>query len=84
MIDVFFNAVLPVFAVVAVGFAFGRGGLFDFSAALALNRFVFYAALPLLLFRLIATSSRQALLVQCPLFWLSSTASPSRQSHARS
>ena len=56
MIDVFFNAVLPVFAVVAVGFAFGRGGLFDFSAALALNRFVFYAALPLLLFRLIATS----------------------------
>jgi malonate transporter len=56
MIDVFFNAVLPVFAVVAVGFAFGRGGLFDFTAALALNRFVFYAALPLLLFRLIATS----------------------------
>jgi len=56
MIDVFFNAVLPVFAVVAVGFAFGRGGLFDFSAALAINRFVFYAALPLLLFRLIGTS----------------------------
>ncbi len=56
MIDVFFNAVLPVFAVVAVGFAFGRGGLFDFPAALALNRFVFYAALPLLFFRLIATS----------------------------
>jgi malonate transporter len=56
MIDVFFDAVLPVFAVVAVGFAFARGGLFEFSAALALNRFVFYAALPLLLFRLIATS----------------------------
>ena len=56
MIDVFFDAVLPVFAVIAVGFAFGRGGMFDFSAALALNRFVFYAALPLLLFRLIATS----------------------------
>ena len=56
MIDVFFDAVLPVFAVVAVGFAFGRGGLFDFPAALALNRFVFYAALPILLFRLIATS----------------------------
>ena len=56
MIDVFFDAVLPVFAVVAVGFAFGRGGLFDFPAALALNRFVFYVALPILLFRLIATS----------------------------
>jgi predicted permease len=56
MIDVFLNAVLPVFAVVAVGYAFGRGGLFDFSAALALNRFVFYIALPVLLFRLIATA----------------------------
>ena len=56
MTDVFLSAVLPVFAVVAVGFAFGRGGLFDFPAALAINRFVFYAALPLLLFRLIATS----------------------------
>lgn len=56
MIDVFFNAVLPVFAVAAVGFVFGRLGLFDFPAALALNRFVFYAALPLLFFRFIATS----------------------------
>jgi predicted permease len=56
MIDVFLDAVLPVFAVVAVGFAFGRGGLFEFSAALALNRFVFYLALPVLLFRLIATA----------------------------
>ncbi len=54
MIDVFLDAVLPVFAVVAVGFAFGRGGLFDFSAALALNRVVFYLALPVLLFRLIS------------------------------
>ncbi len=56
MIAVFLDAVLPIFAVVAVGFAFGRGGLFDFSAALALNRFVFYLALPVLLFRLIATA----------------------------
>lgn len=56
MIEVFLNAVLPVFAVVAVGFAFARREVFDFSAALAINRFVFYVALPLLLFRLIATS----------------------------
>ncbi len=56
MSDVFLNAVLPIFAVVAIGFAFGRGGVFDFSAALALNRFVFYIALPVLLFRLIATA----------------------------
>jgi len=56
MIDVFLGAVFPIFAVVAVGFAFGRGGVFDFPAALALNRFVFYIALPVLLFRLIATA----------------------------
>jgi malonate transporter and related proteins len=56
MIDVFLDAVLPVFAVVAVGYAFGRSELFDFPSALAINRFVYYAALPLLLFRLIATS----------------------------
>lgn len=56
MSDVFLNAVLPIFAVVAIGFAFGRGGVFDFSSALALNRFVFYIALPVLLFRLIATA----------------------------
>ena len=56
MIDVFLHAVLPVFAVVAVGFGFGRSGLFDFSAALALNRYVFYFALPVLLFRLVATA----------------------------
>jgi predicted permease len=56
MIDVFFNAVLPIFAVVAVGFAFGRGGWFDSGMATALNRFVFYIALPVLLFQLIATA----------------------------
>ncbi len=56
MLDVLFNAVLPVFAVVAVGFAFGRLGPFDFPTAGAINRFVFFVALPVLLFRLIATS----------------------------
>ena len=39
-----------------LGYGFARGKLFDFSAALIINRYVFYAALPLLLFRLIATS----------------------------
>ncbi len=56
MLNVFLDAVLPVFAVVAAGYAFGRTGLFDFQAATAINRFVFYFALPLLLFRLIATA----------------------------
>ncbi len=56
MFDVFFNAVLPVFTVIVVGYAFGRSEQFDFPAAAAINRFVFFAALPLLLFRLIGTS----------------------------
>ncbi len=54
MLNVFLDAVLPVFAVVAAGYAFGRTGLFDFAAATTINRFVFYLAGPLLLFRLIA------------------------------
>ncbi len=54
MLDVFLNSVLPVFAVVAVGFAFGRGGVFDTAAAAAINRFVFYIALPVLIFRLLS------------------------------
>ena len=54
MLSVFLDAVLPVFAVVVAGFVFGRTGLFDFAAATAINRFVFYFALPFLLFRLIA------------------------------
>jgi predicted permease len=54
--DVFLNAVLPIFAVVAAGFGFARAGLFDASHAAAINRFVFYLPLPLLLFRLISTS----------------------------
>ncbi len=56
MLDIFLNAVLPVFSVAALGFAFRRLGVFDGATALAINRFVFYAALPVLLFRLIATA----------------------------
>ena len=56
MLSAFLEAVLPVFAVVAAGYVFGRTGLFSFEAASAINRFVFYFALPVLLFRLIATA----------------------------
>ncbi|MDJ0950153.1 MAG: AEC family transporter [Alphaproteobacteria bacterium] len=54
MLHAFLNSVLPVFAVVGVGFALGRRGLFDTTAAAAVNRFVFYIALPVLLFRLLS------------------------------
>ena len=56
MIDVLLNAVLPVFAVVAVGYAFGWRGIFDAAMAQVINRFVFFVAVPILLFRLIATA----------------------------
>ncbi len=54
MISVFFDAVLPVAALIGVGFAFARLGLFDETMATAVNRFVFMIAVPALLLRLIS------------------------------
>jgi len=42
--------VLPVFAVIAAGYAIGRHGLLGTGAASVLNRFVFFIAMPHLLF----------------------------------
>jgi len=61
MIDVFLHAVFPVFAVVLIGFAGAKRGLFDTAMAAAVNRFVFYVALPVLLFRLIAGARLETL-----------------------
>jgi len=56
MLDALINSVLPIFAIVGVGMAFGRFGLFDTDAASAINRFVFYVGVPVLLFRLLASN----------------------------
>ena len=56
MLGTLFNDVLPVFAIVAIGFVAGRTKLFDVAAATAVNRFVFYFALPALVFRLISSA----------------------------
>ena len=45
---------LPFFALIALGYAAGRGGAFGPEATAALTRFVFYFALPALLFRFAA------------------------------
>lgn len=45
-----FNIVLPVFAIIAAGYASRRFGLLQDASAQALNRFVYYIALPPLLF----------------------------------
>ena len=47
--------VLPFFGLIALGFAAGRRGFFDARATAALTRFVFYFALPAMLFRFSAT-----------------------------
>ena len=49
------NVVLPVFAIIASGFACGRLGLLGDGASQALNGFVYFAALPALFFAAMAT-----------------------------
>ena len=50
------DPVLPIFAILAVGYGMHRFGLFDVPAAQAINKFVFYVATPALIFSLIANA----------------------------
>ncbi len=54
MAQVFFSAILPVFAVALIGYLAGKRGIFDAASAMAVNRFVFMIAVPALLFRLVS------------------------------
>lgn len=54
MLDHFLNGILPIFAVGALGFVFGKRGAFDFDRAMAINKFVMFVAMPALGFRLLA------------------------------
>ena len=54
--NVFLNYVLPVFAVPAFGYLAGRGRMFSSEAASSINRFVFYVALPALMFSILANA----------------------------
>lgn len=56
MVDIFLGGVLPIFAIGAIGYLLGRRGVFDAAMATAINRFVFYIAIPALGFRLIANA----------------------------
>ncbi len=55
------NIVLPVFALIALGYAFRRGGIMSAAAITELNRFVVYLALPALTIDIIIGSSWEAL-----------------------
>lgn len=50
-----FNVVLPVFGIIAAGYLAGRRGLLGDASSEALNRFVYWVALPVLLFKAMAT-----------------------------
>lgn len=57
IIATFFNPILPVFAIMLVGMVFGWRGFFDAAAAQAINRFVFYVAVPALIFSLLSDAA---------------------------
>lgn len=57
VIHTFLNPILPVFAIMLVGMVCAWRGLFDDAGARAINRFVFYAAVPALLFSLLSNAT---------------------------
>lgn len=56
MTHALFSGVLPIFALVVIGFGLGRAGIFSQAMAGAVNRFVFLIAIPALLFGLLIAS----------------------------
>ena len=54
VVETFLNPIFPVFAIMLVGIIFAKRGLFDVAAAQAINRFVFFVAVPALLFSLLS------------------------------
>ena len=54
MLAYFFNGILPIFSIGALGFFFGKKGDFDFSMAMAINKFVMLAAVPALIITFMA------------------------------
>ncbi|WP_102693067.1 AEC family transporter [Rummeliibacillus pycnus] len=50
------NVILPIFAIIAVGYIAGSSGMVPKSGAKTLNNFVFYIALPALLFKATAAA----------------------------
>jgi len=54
ILETFFDPILPVFFIMLVGFIMAKFSIFDDFAAKAINKFVFYAAMPALIFNLIS------------------------------
>ena len=54
MIDHFLNGVLPIFSIGALGFFLGKRQVFNFEAAMVLNKFVMLVGVPSLIFLLLS------------------------------
>lgn len=54
MLTTLADPILPIFAILALGYVLHRGGLFDVSVAQGINKFVFYVATPALVFSIIS------------------------------
>ena len=54
MIDYFLNGVLPIFSIGVLGFLLGKRQIFNFEAAMVLNRFVMLIGVPSLIFLLLS------------------------------
>lgn len=57
MVDQILSIVLPVFALIGIGYAAARFGLLDAKIGDALGQFIYVIAIPVLIFRTLATSS---------------------------
>lgn len=69
ILETFLNPVFPIFAVLLVGIVFSRHALFDISAAKVINTFVFYVALPALIFNLLCEADFGRVDWRLPLFY---------------
>lgn len=59
MLETLLDPILPIFALMAIGFGVGRAGLFNGDSARSLNKFVFFIAQPALIFILLAKAPFQ-------------------------
>lgn len=57
MVDQILSIVLPVFALIGVGYAAARFGILEAKVGDALGQFIYVIAIPVLIFRTLATSS---------------------------
>ena len=70
VIQTFLNPVFPVFSVMLIGLIMGRRDFFSVADARAVNKFVFYAALPPLVFSLIVAAPINGLDFRLIFFYL--------------